>query len=119
MQETDLMTEPRRVEGGYVDVGPAEALPPGTKLAVEIDGEAVGLYNVDGGIYAMDDLCTHDEAYLSEGDFNASEGTIRCPQHSSHFDVRTGRPRSFPAILPVEVYEAKIEGDRILVLFDT
>ena len=113
------MTELQRVEGGYVDVGPATALPPGSTLAVEIDGEVVGLYNVSGDIYAMDDLCTHDEAYLSEGDFDADAGTVRCPQHSSHFDVRTGRPRSLPAILPVAVYEAKIEGDRILVLFDT
>ena len=46
------MTELQRVEGGYVDVGPATALPPGSTLAVEIDGEAVGLYNVSGDIYA-------------------------------------------------------------------
>lgn len=113
------MTEPPGVAGGYVDVGPIASVPVGSKAAVEIGGEAVGLYNVDGEIYAMDDLCTHDEAYLSEGDFNPSAGTIRCPRHSSHFDVRTGRPRTLPAILPVQVYEAKVEQGRILVLFDT
>ena len=102
-----------------MDVGPIDSVPTGAKTAVEIDGEPVGLYNVDGQIFAMDDLCTHDEAYLSEGDFNPSAGTIRCPRHSSHFDVRTGRPRSLPAILPVQVYEAKVEQGRILVLFDT
>ncbi len=113
------MTEAQRATGGYVDVGPVASLPAGAKASVDIDGEPVGLYNVDGQIFAMDDFCTHDEAYLSEGDFNPSAGTIRCPRHSSHFDVRSGRPRSFPAILPVQVYETKVEQGRILVLFDT
>ena len=113
------MTQPQGAAGGYVDVGPIESIPAGAKGAVEIDGEPVGLYNVDGQFFAMDDLCTHDEAYLSEGDFNPSAGTVRCPRHSSHFDVRTGRPRTLPAILPVQVYETKVEQGRILVLFDT
>ena len=113
------MPPPQATTDGYVDVGPIDSVPEGTKAAVEFDGEPVGLYNVDGEIFAMDDLCTHDEAYLSEGDFNPSAGTIRCPRHSSHFDVRTGRPRTLPAILPVQVYETKVEQGRILVLFDT
>ncbi|MCY3912054.1 MAG: non-heme iron oxygenase ferredoxin subunit [Chloroflexi bacterium] len=113
------MTQPQGAAGGYVDVGPIESVPAGSKAAVDFDGEPVGLYNVDGQIFAMDDLCTHDEAYLSEGDFNPSAGTVRCPRHSSHFDVRTGRPRTLPAILPVQVYETKVEQGRILVLFDT
>jgi naphthalene 1,2-dioxygenase system ferredoxin subunit len=72
------MTEAQRAAGGYVDVGPVASLPAGAKASVDIDGEPVGLYNVDGQIFAMDDFCTHDEAYLSEGDFNPSAGTIRC-----------------------------------------
>ena len=113
------MTQPSGAAGGYVDVGPIDSVPAGTAAAVEIDGEPVGLYNVDGQIFAMDDLCTHDEAYLSEGDFNPAAVTIRCPRHSSHFDLRTGRPRTLPAILPVRVYSTKVERGRILVLFDT
>lgn len=113
------MTQSGQAAGGYVDVGSIDSFPAGAKAAVEIDGEPVGLYNVDGQIFAMDDMCTHDEAYLSEGDFNPSAGTVRCPRHSSHFDVRTGRPRTLPAILPVQVYETKVEQGRILVLFDT
>ena len=119
MPNPSVISSLRGSDSKYTDVGAGEALPPGSTMAVKIHGDSIGLYNVDGQIFAMDDLCTHDDAYLSDGDFDPSDGTVRCPRHSSRFDVRTGKPRSFPAVLPVEVYEAKIEQGRILVLLAT
>ena len=96
----------------------ADQLPDGAALQVEVDGELIGLYNVADTIYAMDDLCTHDQAYLSEGVLNADALTVRCPRHSSHFDLTSGRPKTFPAIRPVRTYPAKIQDDRVVITVD-
>ena len=104
--------------GQDVDVAAAGQLPDGAALQVEVDGEFIGLYNVGGAIYAMDDLCTHDQAYLSEGTLNAAARTVRCPRHSSHFDLASGRPKTLPAIRPVRTYPAKIQDDRVVITVD-
>ena len=101
-----------------VDAGPAEALQPGQVAAVEVDGLRIAVWNVSGTIYAMDDLCSHDEAYLSEGTFDIETATVRCPKHTSRFDLKTGRPLSFPAVRPVRTYPARIEQGRVLVEID-
>lgn len=103
---------------GFVDVGPADRVAPGEAAAFEVDGRRIAVFNVGGELYAMDDLCTHDEASLSEGNFNPETKTVRCPRHSSHFDVTTGRPKSLPAIRPVRTYPAKIEGGRITIALE-
>ncbi len=102
----------------FVDAGEADKIPPGRAGATEIGGVRIGLYNVAGQIYAMDDLCTHDHAHLSEGELNVAARTVRCPRHSSHFDLTSGRPKTLPAIRPVRTYESKIENGRIMILVD-
>ncbi len=104
--------------GRDVDVTAADELTDGAALQVEVDGEPIGLYNVGGAIYAMDDLCTHDHAFLSEGDLNAAARTVRCPRHSSHFDLTSGCPTSLPAIRPVRTYAAKIQDARVVITVD-
>ena len=54
---------------GYVDVAAAEDIPPGAARQVLVGERRIGVYNVSGDLYAMDDLCSHDQAWLSEGDF--------------------------------------------------
>jgi 3-phenylpropionate/trans-cinnamate dioxygenase ferredoxin subunit len=53
---------------------------------------------------------------LSEGDVDGY--TIECWLHGSCFDLRTGKPTSMPATVPVPVYPVKIEGDDVLVAID-
>ena len=103
---------------GDRDVGPADMLPDGKAVSVELETGRIGLYNVGGEIYAMDDLCSHDQAFLSEGDLNPAAKTIRCPRHSSHFDLTTGRPTTLPAIRPVRTYPAQVKNGRIIVVID-
>ena len=49
--------EPRGVAQA---VAKRDEVPPGTTKRVEVDGEAVLLCNVDGELYAVEDVCTHD-----------------------------------------------------------
>ncbi len=103
----------------FVDVASADDIPPGTARQVQIGARRIGVYNVSGDLYAMDDLCSHDQAWLTEGDFDPARRSVRCPRHTSTFDLTTGRPRTLPAIRPVETYDAKIETGRVLILVDT
>ena len=74
------------------------------------DGRVIALYNVDGAIYATDDLCTHGEASLSD------EGTltgkiVECPWHSGTFDVTTGAALTLPCQVALKTYQVEqIDG---------
>ena len=104
--------------GGFVDAGPADQLLPGQVMPLEIEGRRIGIYNAGGELYAMDDLCTHDQAYLSDGGFEPETKTVRCPRHSACFDLTTGRPKTLPAIRPARTYEARSEDGRIGIRFE-
>jgi 3-phenylpropionate/trans-cinnamate dioxygenase ferredoxin subunit len=91
-------------------------IPPGRVTVVEVGDEDVALCNVAGKIYAIADLCTHDDGPLGEGELH--DGQIECPRHGARFDVRTGAALSLPAIVGVPTFEVKIKGDDIFVKID-
>lgn len=84
-----------------------------TALGTEIDGVPVCLARTGGQVYAVRDECTHAEVMLSHGE--VEDGMVECWLHGSRFDLATGEPTGLPAILPVPVYDVKIDGDDVLV----
>ena len=99
----------------YELVATLEEIPDGGMKQVVVRGEPVGLYRVGEDVYAVHDICTHEEAYLSEGDFDADDLEVECPLHGSHFNVQTGEVRILPATRPVMTYQVKVEGGRVMV----
>jgi 3-phenylpropionate/trans-cinnamate dioxygenase ferredoxin component len=97
----------------FIKVATRGELPPGGKKLVDIDGRAIALFNCDGAIYAIDDVCTHDGGPLAEGELNGCE--IQCPRHGARFDVRTGRPLCMPAIEPVAIHATEVRGEDVYV----
>ncbi len=96
-------------------VCPLDELPPGTVRIVRAGELAIGVYNLDGELYAIEDRCSHDDGPLAEGDFDPDDGVAVCPRHGSRFDVRTGRPLSLPAYLPVDTFEVTVEDGLVRV----
>jgi 3-phenylpropionate/trans-cinnamate dioxygenase ferredoxin subunit len=99
----------------------SEVAEPGA-LRVELgDGlgvvEAIAVVRFEGKVYAVEDLCSHAEVPLSEGDVEEFKGapTIECWLHGSCFDLRTGEPTNLPATEPVSVYPVRVEGEDVLV----
>jgi 3-phenylpropionate/trans-cinnamate dioxygenase ferredoxin subunit len=92
-----------------VEVCPIEELPPGTMKLVHAGLVSVGVYNVDGELYALEDRCSHDDGPLVEGDWEPDEAIAICPRHGARFDIRTGRPLSLPAVFPVETFPVRVE----------
>ena len=58
--------------------------------------------------YALDDMCTHAEASLSEGE--VYDCKIECPLHGAEFDIKTGQAVTPPATKDVKTYDV-IEKD--------
>ena len=105
------MTETRA--SGFVTVAKIGDIPEGGVKMVRLGDQSLAIFNVDGGYYALEDVCTHDGGPLAEG---ALEGhVIECPRHGARFDVRTGAVLSLPAMVPVPRYEVKVTGDDIQV----
>jgi nitrite reductase/ring-hydroxylating ferredoxin subunit len=80
---------------------------------VEIDGNAYAVFRLEDGVYALDDVCSHEYSRLSEGEIWDDE--VYCPKHGSRFCIRTGEVRSLPAFRPVSSYPVKIEDGTILI----
>jgi 3-phenylpropionate/trans-cinnamate dioxygenase ferredoxin component len=97
-------------------VGPAEELPPGEAKIVRAGELAIGVFNLDGDFYAIEDRCSHDDGPLAEGDFEPDEAVVICPRHGSRFDIRTGRALTLPAYLPVDVFDVKVEDGIVKVV---
>ena len=101
---------------GDVVVCAAEDLQPGDVKIVREGDLAVGVFNVNGKLCALEDRCSHDDGPLAEGDFDPDRCIVVCPRHGSEFDLRTGKPRTLPAYLPVPIYPVRVDGGRIVVV---
>lgn len=98
-----------------LEVCPLAELADGSLRLVQDGSLGIGVYNLGGELHALEDRCSHDDGPLCEGEFDAEAGVAVCPRHGARFDIRTGRPLSLPAVLPVETYPVRIEDGRVLV----
>ena len=96
-------------------VGALADLPEGKALRVEIGDRAIALVRIGDDVYALGDVCSHQDISLSEGDVDCDEKVIECWKHGSAFSLRTGEPESLPATRPVPVYEVQVDGDDVSV----
>jgi 3-phenylpropionate/trans-cinnamate dioxygenase ferredoxin component len=103
----------QRVSGQFQRACALSDLPADGALGVEVSGEPVCLVRTGGEVFALRDVCSHEEVPLSEGEIY--DHTVECWLHGSCFDLRTGKPTGPPATKPVATYEVKIDGDDVLV----
>jgi 3-phenylpropionate/trans-cinnamate dioxygenase ferredoxin component len=94
-------------------VAKASDVPPEKVVLASVGDHEVAVCNVEGQYYAIDNLCTHDDGPLDQGELEGNE--IECPRHGARFDVRTGDVLAMPATTPVPTYAVRIEGDEIRV----
>lgn len=97
----------------YVAVAKTAELPNGARKIVEVDGRPIAVFNIAGTLYAIADVCSHDDGPVAEGELDGHE--IECPRHGARFDVRDGKVLSFPAIVSIPAYPVRVEGETVLV----
>lgn len=97
----------------WIDVTAADDVPEDDVIGIDIAGKSLALYQVEGEIYATDNLCTHGNARLCDGFLEGHE--IECPLHQGKFDIRNGKAMCAPLTEDVRTYPVKIEGSRVFV----
>ncbi len=100
----------------YIDVASLTDLLPGKTLKIITVIGDILLANVEGKIYAVDDMCTHEESSLSLGCLKGE--LISCTLHGSRFNVRTGQPMEEPATEALCRYPVRVINDRIEICLD-
>lgn len=96
----------------FVKATSLQSLNPGKAVAVEIQGNDIALFNVDGTIHAIDNVCPHQGAPLAQGYLKGDQ--VACPWHMWRFNVKTGECATIPAA-KLKRYEVRIEGEDVLV----
>ena len=101
----------------FVKVCLGTDIPEGEVRSFEAEGTGIAIARLDGKLFAIEDVCTHDDGPLGEGALEGCE--IECPRHGARFDVRTGAATRMPAAGPVPVFAVKVENGEILVELET
>ena len=105
---------PQQAPGGnFTRACGLSELPETGAVGVDVAGVAVAVVRTGGEVFALHDVCSHEEVPLSEGD--VYDHTVECWLHGSCFDLRTGKPTGPPATKPVATYPVQIDGDDVLV----
>ena len=78
-----------------------------------IDGREVVVCRTRDGLYALDNICSHAHARMSEGRLRGTR--LICPLHGASFDVRDGRALGAPASKPLACHAVRVAGDEVEV----
>ena len=97
----------------FVALATEADVPPGKMYRAVHQGKAYLLANVDGTVYAVDDMCTHEDASLYKGSLH--DDCVKCPLHGSRFRLATGEALDEPAEENLNTYAVKTEDGNILV----
>ena len=85
----------------------------GKPVRIEKNGESICVARVGDEVFAINDICSHSDASLSEGD--VTDFKIECWLHGAEFDLRTGEALTPPAVAPVKTYSVTVDGDSVTV----
>lgn len=107
MNETNTQT--RR----WIEVAGADEVPDGRARTFSVEGRRVAVARANDQLYAVQDLCTHDDGPLGEGSLDGF--AIQCPRHGAKFDVRSGAVLQMPAVQPIDTFPIMEKNGKILI----
>jgi Ferredoxin subunits of nitrite reductase and ring-hydroxylating dioxygenases len=97
----------------WIRVAALEEIPVGSAKVFTVEGRRIALTRVGDQVFAFGDVCTHDDGPLAEGKLEGY--VIQCPRHGARFDIRTGRVLRLPAVVPIPVYEVRVDAEGVWV----
>jgi 3-phenylpropionate/trans-cinnamate dioxygenase ferredoxin subunit len=97
----------------FVEIAPVSELPNGGRLFVDIADKPIVIFNIAGQLFAIGDVCTHDDGPLGDGVLEGNH--IVCPRHGAEFDVRNGKAMQMPAVIDIPAYAVQIRDGNIFV----
>ena len=100
----------------YVTFCATDEIPVGSREVFDLDRMSIVLFNVDGAYYAVEDMCSHEEYELHDGDLDGF--VLKCPKHGATFDIRNGDFLSAPAYFPIKSFPVRVEDGNVQVGLD-
>lgn len=97
----------------FLEIAPVSELPNGERMFVDIGDTPIVIFNIAGGLFAIGDVCTHDDGPLGDGDIEGFN--VVCPRHGAEFDVRTGKVMSMPAVVDIPAYPVQVRDGVIFL----
>ena len=82
-------------------------------IVVETKGKNILITKINGELFAVENNCTHENLPLDGG--QVFKGQIQCPHHGARFDIKTGKPTQFPAVVDLKTYKVKVENKNVMV----
>ena len=101
--------DPEQVE--YLEIIPLDQLPDGERIFLEVAGKSIVIFNLAGKLFAIGDVCTHDNGPVGDGEIEDNE--IICPRHGGRFDIRTGKVTSLPPVKDIPSYPLRVVNGMI------
>ncbi len=99
-----------------INAGSINQIKPGKMQRIEApDGKRLLVCNVAGHFYAIDDMCTHEDASLYLGCLKGEE--IQCSLHGGRFNVKTGAATVEPAELPLQTYVVSLHDEQLMIAY--
>jgi 3-phenylpropionate/trans-cinnamate dioxygenase ferredoxin subunit len=95
----------------FVQIAAENEVGDGERLFVEIDKQPIVVFRVAGKLFAIGDVCSHDDGPLGDGEIEGDE--IICPRHGARFDIHTGKVRSLPAVMDIPAYPVRVRNGQI------
>jgi len=102
------------LEQKWIKAAALAELKAGAPKLIDANGIRIAVIKVEGpeaGIYAIEDVCTHDDGPVAEGPIEG--GVIECPRHGAKFDIKTGAVLCMPAVTPIRTFPARVNGQNI------
>jgi 3-phenylpropionate/trans-cinnamate dioxygenase ferredoxin subunit len=101
-----------------VTLCPVHELAPGSARRFDVGDHHIAVVRIGDDVYAIGDVCTHQNISLAEGEVDEEERTIECWKHGSAFSLETGEAITLPATRPEPVYDVRVDGGEIVVVLD-
>ncbi len=92
-------------------------LPAGGAVVVEVGGRTIAVFNVNGEIFALDNICMHRGGPLGEGFVDQKNLTVQCPWHGWIYSLATGAS-PIDSMAKVEKFEVRVEGEEVQIALD-
>ncbi len=107
-----MVTRGTKVNMSFVRVGALSALPPGSVMEAEKDGNTYAICNFNGDLRAYDGVCPHAGGPLGQGTIEGNH--LVCPWHAWEYDCLTG-VNDYDPTVTLAAYPVKVEGGEILI----
>ncbi|MEJ2078519.1 MAG: Rieske 2Fe-2S domain-containing protein [Acidobacteriota bacterium] len=97
----------------YRAVAKRSELVEGDAHIVSVDGREIALFQIDGEVHALENVCPHRGGPIGEG--LVKDGHVTCPWHEWTFEIRSGTC-TLNAAAFVQRFPVRIDGEDVLVL---